>query len=50
MHGPRERHQMIGGDHLGLCKFTRDEEEDVRDVVSGGIAFLMETKKKAIGG
>ncbi len=41
---------MIGGDHLGLCKFTRDEEEDVRDVVSGGIAFLMETKKRAIGG
>ena len=41
---------MIGGDHLGLCKFTQHEEEDVRDLVSGGIAFLMEAKTKAIGG
>jgi hypothetical protein len=50
MHINKEQWQFRDGDHLSICKFTREDEEDARLLLlAGGVEVLMEARNKAIG-
>ena len=49
LHTDTEHFQYMGGDHLSLCKFEEEDDDQVENAVSSQIKFLFDAKPKLIG-